>query len=122
MSFEIDSLDTEDYLDCAHWMQSVGLWDGHHVTVEEAPTFQKVLEDRLTAWFYSLNSYSPEFQQLGAMLARLGTTTEKQALLARDIQALRIFPDGTIALVDLGKQSVNFGRSIKQKSSSVLVS
>jgi len=89
----IDSMDSDTLFIYANWLQNTGLWDGRHVTLEDAPEFQKEVEDRIAELFFSFDEENREFQELAARLAWLGTSSENQSLLAKDIQALNFTPN-----------------------------
>lgn len=113
MSFEIDAVDADSYEDFAGWLKDVGLWDGRHVTIEEAPEFQKTIEARLSDLIHSMNPDSIEFERLGVLFATLGTAPEDQPLLARDIQVLRITSEWKVIPVGLRSCASKFWKDHK---------
>ncbi len=98
MSMEITSYEDESLLDWASWAQSNGLWDGRHVSLEDAQLFQNEVVSRIQSLLLLNGPNSTFFDQMGSILSWVGTNPEDRALLASDIQSLTMNPYGKIIL------------------------
>jgi hypothetical protein len=117
MTTEVDN-DSEDFdffSDYMDWTLENGLWNGVPVHWEQAEAFQSETAKKIAEKLFSHDPNSVDFMQMAAELARMGTSDESRFLLEKEIEELRISPDGMVVPVGFGKVCSRFWKKHKKE-------
>lgn len=114
MSIDATELDDACFA-YANWSLQTGLWDGRNVSWQDAAAFQQETEQKVLQFLQSEDPSSLKFQQFTAELAWLGSDEANRTLLAKEIQALKLSPNGVIVEAGLGKEVSKFWKKHKKE-------
>lgn len=116
MTVELDDDRTSEAIfDMTYWALENELWNGRHVTVEDATDMQNEVLEKIFQKLLSYDESSLEFQEMAEQLAWMGTSGSEQYLLEKEIEALDFSKNDMIEQAGFWKSVSKFWKKHKKE-------